>query len=222
MMNSRILGALLLALGLQAGSAAAVPLLSLAPATQMPGPDGVVQLAVNISGLRSDNPNQLLGAFDLSIYYDTSQLVFQNPPSTLGNALGDLGSGFAIGGFDLSTPNMLRLFEVSFLENGPADCSLCSGPYLADLQADSFALAMLTFTLSRTATTASTTLLRIDQALLADGSGVLLPVAVGEAAAVTVAEPGTLLLMGVALLGWGICAGRTMHQDVLEIEEGQS
>lgn len=127
--------------------ALASPVISLLPDITTVHPPGNVYLDVVVSGLHSGGTDTLLGAFDLTLVYNPSAVQLILPgPSHLGSGLGDAAdpSQTLVGGDD-SVAGQFRFFEVSLLEASPSDCVFCSGPYLADLQGDSFSLATLVF-----------------------------------------------------------------------------
>lgn len=87
---------------------------------------------VVLSGLSASTPSLALTDFDLDISYDTSLLNAVGV--TFGTGLGGPLDGFS--GFDLSVPEVVDLFAVSFLTQYVD---------LRALQGDTFTLATLTF-----------------------------------------------------------------------------
>jgi hypothetical protein len=135
---------LLLSLG-HAGQAATIPIISLDPHSSVIKPGQNYYLDVNVSGLQSGGTNALLGAFTMDVHFDPNLLQFLPISSSFGSALGDIGLGEALVGGSLTSPGIFNFFEVSLLEDSLGNCIFCIGPYLADLQSDSFNLATLAF-----------------------------------------------------------------------------
>jgi hypothetical protein len=175
---------------LQAGAVS----LSLQPATQTASPGDSVSLDLVIDGLGDYAPDSV-GTFYLDIHFDPTALSFEG--YTLGPYLGDLLSGEAS---DVSyglLGDYVQIFEESNL----------SGVELDVLQPGSFTLASLDFSVDVLALGDSTTVSigtiwglsdgNHDQQLEVDGTNVAV---IGNPAA-SVAEPGTLLLINLGLLG---------------------
>lgn len=131
--------------GLLAGNTHAIPLMSVTTSTPVLHPPQNLFIDVNISGLQSGGTNTQLGAFQFDLSYDPTMLVPQTTPAGWGSALGDTSAGEAIGYYDASIPGLIHVDELSLLETSAATCIVCTGPYLEDLQGDSFRLITLGF-----------------------------------------------------------------------------
>ncbi|MCB1770824.1 MAG: PEP-CTERM sorting domain-containing protein [Candidatus Competibacteraceae bacterium] len=147
-----------------------------------------------------------LGVFDLNIAF--TQTTFGFTGVNFGSFLGDLGLGEATSSVDDSTtPGVINLFELSFLEADGATCLLCIPPYLDDIQPASFVLATLAFDVIGAGVSALT--LSVNS--LGDGFGDPLDFVVEDGSPIIVRsnnpipEPATvpLLAFGIALLGLG-------------------
>lgn len=194
---------LLMCLGLS-GQTTAIPILSLNPHTSViPGQNFFID--VNVSGLQSGGTNSLLGAFSIDLLFDPNLLQFLPISSSFGSALGDIDLGEAILGGSLTSPGVFNFFEVSSLEDSFGNCILCTGPYLEDLQGDSFNLATLAFYSPPDAITSGpTTIFSTANVLLSDAFGDEI-ISVGTpSVTVNVSEPPMVLLVviGLALLGY--------------------
>lgn len=138
--------------GLLASYTHAIPLMSVTTSTPVLHPPQNLFIDVNISGLQSGGTNIQLGAFQFDLSYDPTMLVpYSVPPAGWGSALGNIGAGEAIGDYDASTPGLIHVDELSLLETSAATCVFCTGPYLEDLQGDSFRLVTLGFDVLPTA-----------------------------------------------------------------------
>ncbi len=183
-----------------AAPAAHAVLIGLTPSTTSTGIGGPVLLDLTVSGL-GNGAAPSLGAFDIDVAFDSSVLAFTG--ATFGVALGDLGLFEAIASVVSPTPGVVNLFEVSLLEADAASCILCFGPFLDDIQSNSFVLASLSFT----ALSAGASDVTPSSILLGDGFGFALTTTgvsgarVIVAGAVSVSEPGSLMLYGIGLLG---------------------
>ena len=169
-------------------SAAAVSVTA-TPSSPTPDPFSVLEVALVASGL-GEGTAPSVGAFDLDLAYDDSILsltsvTFGDPG--LGNQL-DL---VALGSLNGSTPGSgtVNLFEVS----------LDSVTDLHALQADSFALATLTFQTLAPGTSS----LDLTGVGLSDALGALLPATLVSGNVNVIPEPSTALLIGLGLLGLG-------------------
>jgi hypothetical protein len=128
------------------GASIANPLISLVPEVAKIHPPQNLFVDVVISGLQSGDTNALLGAFDLTVLFDPNVVTLLTIGSTLGTGLGDPANPLeTLVGGDASAPGRFEFFEVSLLEASPTTCTFCIGPYLQDLQSDSFTLASLLF-----------------------------------------------------------------------------
>lgn len=163
-----------------------------------------ILLDVNIGGLRSGGTDALLGAFQLTLHFDArlNLLVSGLDGVGLGAALGDVGAGEAVAGAQPPTPGSFTFFEVSLLEGRASECVFCTGPYLEDLQSDSFRLATRGFYLPFNPGPGPGRLeFSASDIVLSDANGNALPVGATIPLTVTVPEPSTpaLLLAGFAL-----------------------
>ena len=143
-----------------------------------------------------------LGVFDLDIAFTPTTLGFTG--MSFGPFLGDLGLGEAIILADgVSSPGVVNLSVLSFLEADGTSCLLCFPPYLDDIQPASFVLATLAFD----AIGAGASALTLSVNSLGDGLGDPFPeVIVGAGPSISaIPEPATvsLLAFGMALLGLG-------------------
>ncbi len=190
-------------LALTAIPASAV-MLSLQPAVQTAVPNDNISLNLVISGLNTGGPDSL-GDFDINIGFDASALSLQS--YSLGTSLGDIGlfeaADFSSGDLGGGTINIA---EVSFLEADASSCTFCIGPYLDDIQPDSFTLATLDFKVDVLAAGSSTTVFFDTIFALGDGFGNPLEIDSLTNAAinnpgVSVPEPTTLALLALGLMG---------------------
>lgn len=191
-----------LALPLAASSA---PVLSLVPSQGTVQPLSNLAINVMISGLQPPGgPNTLLGAFDLTLHYDPAVFAFLPIGSSLGTGLGDPSDPLqtAVGG-DNSLPGEFRFFVVSLLEASATACTFCVGPYLQDLQSDSFLLARLLFYAPDPQTTAQSAnfLLLRPEVRLSDAAGNPISDFGLSNTTVRIPEPPSAWLVAAALLG---------------------
>jgi len=177
------------------GSAATI---SLQPASQIGMPGDTVFLDLTVSGL-GDGTAPSLGAFDIDLTFDDAALDFIG--GIFGDGLNDLLDPFTPLVQSLSAGiGTINLAEVSLLVTPLGD------PTPLDLwQADAFVLATLEF-LVVDLDPGTFTVVDFDDYLLGDGFGVELVDVGSEAATIfnpdtTVAEPMSILLLGVAMLG---------------------
>jgi len=182
-----------------AGTASASLVLSLRPDRLAIGPQQNVTVDVVISGLQSGGVNSLLGAFDLTLQFDPDVLQLLTVPSTLGTALGDPADpGQTLVGGDTSTPGLFRFFEVSFLEASLNSCVFCTGPYLENLQSDSFTLASLVFYAPGPYSGALFTTFMLVDTLLSDAAGNEIDGVTIRNAGVRIPEPDGWVLLATA------------------------
>ena len=182
--------------------------LELTPSDTVAEDGDPVSLDLVISGLNDGGPDSL-GDFDIDITYDISRLLFDS--YSLTDLLGDIGLGDAL---DFSLGDLggiINLTLLSLLEADDQSCFFCIGPYLDDLQGNSFVLATLNFTVLDLTPGNSTTVSIADINALGDGFGRPLEIAgLNDAIirnpgdVVGVPEPGTLGLLGLGLLALGI------------------
>lgn len=179
--GKRALLALLVSMGLAAPAMAAV--ISFSPAALNTVVGSTTAIEVRIAGLAA---GQDLGAFDVNVLFDASQLSLAS--YSLGNGLGELA---AFDAFEFSAgaiaAGVFNLAEVSFL---------------ADLgaQADSFTLATLYFTSLHH----GASVLSLGGLTLGDAFGNALAADTVNATVTAIPEPASLYLMlsALALLGW--------------------
>ena len=187
------------------GQAAALPTLSLLPASQTAVSGDNVSLDLVIDGLGNFAPDSL-GDFDVDIGYDAAVLSFQS--LILGPFLGDVGLGEAIdfSGGDLG--GLVNVAELSLLEPDALTCIFCISPFLDDIQPGSFTLATLNFHVDALAPGSSTTVSISSVNILGDGFGNLLTLdstndAVIRGPQISIPEPSILALLGLGLFGIG-------------------
>jgi hypothetical protein len=186
---------------------AGAAIISLSPASTTASAGDSVSLDLIIGGLGDFAPDSL-GDLDVDISYDLSVLTFDS--YSLGGYLGDIFLGEAL---DLSFSDMgggiINIAELSFLDADSTSGPSFFGPYLDDIQPDSFTLATLDFTVDFLLEGTST-IVAIDTInALGDGFGLGLDVegtndAIIYNPTVNVPEPKlwTLLLIGLIGLGF--------------------
>lgn len=193
--RSVVLAATLLCLNAQAG-----PSLFLHPAVQPVQSRIFVDLM--IAGLKDEDPQAVLGGFDITLAFDPRYLELQSVDfdTFLGQPIDTIEQVDVV---DIASPlaTHARLFSVSLLEAADNVCNFCTGPYLADLQGDSFRLARLEF--EWLGAIPVRTSIAFVSAELADGLGNMLEVSRLGPAQIEIPEPGTpaLICLGLALLG---------------------
>lgn len=192
---------LVLAAALLCARAQAEPILFLHPAVQSVQGQSQVILDLMIADLKKENQAALLGGFDLTLSFDPAYLTLVSVD--FDTFLG--GPGEVIeqieGTSSPPAPTTLRLFSLSLLEMSDTACIFCTGPYLEDLQDDSFRLARLAFSWHGAAP--ATTTVGFVSATLVDGIGDNIPIAALVPAQIEIPEPGTpaLFALGLGLLG---------------------
>ena len=140
-----------------------------------------------VSGLGTDS----LGAFDISVGFDSSALSFTS--YSLGNYLGNINLLEAIDGGVGDTGSTVNVSEVSLLSAFDLDT----------LQPGSFTLATLNFNVINLPAGTMTQLSVLSGLVLGDALGS--PIAVtglGSTNVGTVPVPGTLFLLAASMLGW--------------------
>lgn len=168
-----------------------------------------VFLDITVSGLRSGGLNTTLGGYELNLLFDPTLFQLLNvPPAGWGTGLGSVFGGEALGRIVLTAPGVLHVSEVSLLEASAAGCSFCTGPYLEDLQSDSFRLATIGLYAYNPAFPSRLSIVRTDQVVLGDGAGNRLPGVPNSALQFTIAEPGSLSLMALGLASAAALARR--------------
>ncbi len=127
-------GAVLTALSFGVSNPVYAITISLLPATQTTTVGSPFDVQIQISGLRTLDPSEVLSAFGMDVSYDSSLL------SATGIVFGDLlggGTGDSVAFFDwTTTADLFTLNETSLLSDSD----------LTSLQSDSFTLATLHFT----------------------------------------------------------------------------
>jgi len=189
-----VFGVYLCTLATQAGAVT----LSLEPATLTAKTGDSIRLDLVISGL-GDHSGDSLGDFDLDLAYDSVALSFTG--YRLADYLGDVGLFEAIdSSFGEYVTGSIGLTEVSLLLADELDA----------LQAGSFTLATLDFAVDMLAR-GETTFISIDTVwALGDAYGDWLALDGTSGAEITgVAEPASLVLMGMGLFGLGSCRRRS-------------
>jgi len=189
MIRKTLLGAFSVSLALFNAETAQAILVAFDPGEVLVGVGAPVEVALTISGL-GDFEAPSLGAFDLDVSFDPMVLELDSVSygdPVVGDQLDILGLGFPL---SITTPFVggVNLFELSF--NTVSELNL--------LQTGSFTLARLSF-ITRMAGTSS---LDISILALADAEGAPLSAdaASGRISAISaVGEPGTLVLLAVAL-----------------------
>lgn len=199
---------------LTSSQANAVPVtFSLLPSSQTASTGTPVSLDLTISGLTAGGPASL-GDFDVDIGYDTGALFFQG--YTLGASLGDIGLGEAL---DFSLGDLgssINIAEQSLLDPDPSSGPSFFGPYLDDIQSDSFVLATLDFLVVDLAAGASTTVSVATVNAAGDGFGLPLAVASTQDAIIRnpstqVPEPTVLALLAGGLISLRIFCRSTVN-----------
>lgn len=201
------------ALGLLALSSlsAQALLLDWSSPTQTVNNGDTVTVDLVASGLGDDT----LSVFDLDVTYDASALAIDS--FSYGDALGSIDFFEATEfGFGDDGAGTLSLGLLSFLENDAATCIFCDGPYLADLQGDSFVLASVSIQIVDLAVGAIASLRVGNVFELGDGFGGALALDgeptrttfVGADNPTPVPEPGVLLLILSGLFAFGLAVAR--------------
>lgn len=177
--------------------------LSLSPASTSAVTGDIVTLDLVISGLGNHAPASL-GAFDVDITYDAAVLALN--AYAYGNFLGDilLGEALEAGGGDLG--GIIDLAEISLLDADPTSGPAGFGPFLDDIQPDSFILATLEFSVVALAPSTNTIVTIDTNYVLGDGYGNPLTVdsltdAVIYNRSTIVPEPTTFVLFGLGIIG---------------------
>jgi len=168
--------------------------LTFVPASQDVNINDVAVVDLQVVGV-GDHTSPSLGAFDVTVNFDSSILSFVG--ATFGGFLGDIGLGEAVGTVTPPPPSgVVNLVEVSLL----------TGAELATLQGSSFVIASLSFQ----AITGGSSSLSLSNVILSDENGDeltdpdLLSGAINVregGGGTTVPEPGTLYLIGSGLAG---------------------
>jgi hypothetical protein len=132
---------LALVLAACSGLASASPLISLdlvSPKQRLSAGETFF-VSVQISGLRTAGLDAVVGAFNLEVSFNGGDVTAFDAasPAGFGTALGDPALGEAITFADFSSPGVVRLAEVSLLDQAT----------LGDLQSDSFIVATIGFML---------------------------------------------------------------------------
>lgn len=147
--------------------------IDLAPATVSPSVGDIFSMNVVISGLvPQGGARSEVGAFDIDLSFATSSVSLVSV--AFGVLLGDPTSGEALTDLKPGT-GIINFAEVSLLPTATLDA----------LQPDTFTLATVSFQ----ATAAGTSTLSLSRAVVANGGGGGLPIAVLGAAEVTASSP---------------------------------
>lgn len=150
-----------------------------------------VDVQVSVSGLNQGTAPSL-GTYDLNLNFDSNHLAFTGAvfgDTSLGNQLDLFNLGGNTSGAGLTSPDTVNFYELSL--DSVAD--------LNNLQADSFALATLSFNVLKFGTSQLT--LSVNG--FGDAEGNDLPVTALSAPITTVPLPPAILMMAFGLIGIG-------------------
>jgi hypothetical protein len=162
-------------------------LIELQPSPLLATTGDSILLNLVVSGLGTDS----LGAFDISVGFDSSALSFTS--YSLGNYLGNVNLLEAIDGSVGNTGGAVNVAEVSLLPDFDLDT----------LQPGAFTLATLNFNVINLAVGTVTQLSVLSGPVLGDALGSPIVVTgLGSASVGTVPIPGTLALLTGSMLGW--------------------
>jgi len=213
---------------LSSAQSLAIPVVSI-DAPERVGAHSNVFVNIIISGLQSDGSDTLLGGFQFDFFYDPDFLVFNAGRGGFGSGLGNPYTGQAVTDIGFSSAdslNVINLYEASLLEADPETCLFCTGPFLEDLQTDSFTLATLVFypnpnlvfpdTPAGPGTGNLTTGVAIHNIVLSDAFGNHLPANETAGAFITIVpEPNSFILISIGLVGLAsmrvYCRQKTGH-----------
>lgn len=153
-------------------------------------PPANVFFDVDISNLGSN----VLGAYSLDVHYDPTLFNFLAlVPAGWGGALGNVRNGEALGQLDLSTPGLIRISEVSLLDDAALDVLQLPG---------SNRLLTLGLYAFNTDFEFPTTIVSADNFVLSDGAGDrLIPSSERAALVFRVPEPSTPALLVIGAFG---------------------
>lgn len=209
LVRSVVLAATLLCLRAQAD-----PILFLHPASQAAQPQSLVMIDLMIANLKDEDPAEVLGGFDVTLLFDPGFL-------SLASAEFDMFLGSPSDTIELVEPGAMsvRLFSLSLLEVSDQACIFCTGPFLSDLQGDTFRLARLGFTWHGPAP--GSTSISFASATLAGGFGANLPIAALAPARIEIPEPGTPALLGLGLLLMGARSRRRLQAALARAKGGR-
>jgi hypothetical protein len=167
---------------------------------------------INISGLQSGGLNAFLGGWQMDFKYDPRVFVLNMASSTISDSLGNVALGEVVP-FGNTTPGNFFLGAVSLLEADATSCVFCIGPYLSDLQSDSFTLATIGLYAPGASGFSGDSLISTANIILSDAMGNALGSdinppnnIINPRSSIAVPEPGTLLLLLLGVVG--LCAVR--------------
>lgn len=200
MKNTKILRSLLAGFSLIFSSWAGAVQLDLNPvAGSSFSVDDIFQVEVFASGLTSSGAPSL-GAYDINVGYDSGLVDYLGV--NYSTALGDEGLFEVLTLTDVSLAGTVNTTAISLLESDAATCIFCLGPYLDDIQADSFSL----FTLEFKAVAVGSGVFDISPLVISDGFGNALSTSLGGPLSINISEPHgvptptPLILIGSGLL----------------------
>lgn len=171
-----------------------------------------VFLDLTVSGLRSGGLDATLGAFELDLIFDPNLFrELRISPAGWGSGLGSVAGGEVAANIVETRAGVLHLSAVSLLEASRNGCTFCTGPFLEDIQSDSFRLATIGLYAYNPGFPGTISFVRTSDAILADGNGDRLPDVADSVLQFKVPAPDslTLLTLGLVAVAWMRRGGRT-------------